>query len=419
VEGYAELDRFGAWLLESIESNAGGATPAPRPGASADTGAGAGNAGGVGGQGAGNAPGAGGAPGVGNAPGAGAAPGAGNASGGASGGAVPPPDEKPAPGENPAPGAGAGNGEGASRFPPGEYDGSVSPIDFAFAGAKRPEPGPRPGGDVVELQHETHPEEHNVVQGDRNPRVQIVVLAGGTAGADEESSLPPDAGEPVPGGAYLYVTPDFQVVLRGLGTLGREAVEMQLFGDDAAASAGVSADGLVAEPVELDEEARARLDDALGRLASEHPVVARLDAYCVEFLRQPPDLGTVFRIAGPEVQARFSQIRDVLDASTRLRDAGLLHPDSEPEDYFHSIRQWTIWTLVEQLDADGFARSFVEHTRKNFETAGQPWTEETEELVESLVPNRWSDVVDILGTVTEAVEERRERAAEPVGGARP
>jgi hypothetical protein len=317
-----------------------------------------------------------------------------------------PPGEVPGPGEKPAGGGVGTGGEGVGIFPPGEYDTVVRPIDFAFAGEPDPEKKPG-GGPVVE---EIVPDEHNTIDGGggRDRTRQGVVLEGGAEQAGD-AFLPLDPGEPVPGGTYLYVAPDLQILLKGLGRLGADAVEMQAFG--AEPGKPLSLDGLVAEPVELDAEAKRRVEEEVRRLAARNPVTARLDAYCLEFMRLPPDLGTVFRIASAEVQSRYSQVRDVLTAGRRLRDAGLLHPDSDPGEYFHSTRQWAVWALQENLDADGYGRAFLEHTRKNFETAGQPWTPEVEDLVKGLVPNRWRDIVSVLEEVSKEVQERSAEAA--------
>ena len=329
------------------------------------------------------------------------------------GGEVPAPGDKPAgevpaPGDKPAGGAGAG-GDGVGFFPPGEYASGVPPIDFAFAG--EPDPKKKPDGDP-DIPEEIVLEEQNIIDGggDRDPSRQGVVLEG-SAVSNGDASLPFDPGEPVPGGAYVYVAPDLQILFKGLGSLGADAVEIQVFGVAPGEPLRLSTDGLIVEPVRLEAEVKQRLEREVRRLAAANPLTARLSAYCVEFLRLPPELGTVFRVAPPEVQAQYSRMRDVLTAGRRLHEAGLLHPDSDPEAYFHSTRQWAIWALQEQLDADSYARNFLEHTRKNFQAAGRPWTPEVEELVESYIPNRWRDIVSVL---QESTKESREREDETV-----
>lgn len=40
-----------------------------------------------------------------------------------------------------------------------------------------------------------------------------------------------------------------------------------------------------------------------------------------------------------------------LERELQLREEGALRPDSDPEDYFHSIRQWAFWVYAERMDA--------------------------------------------------------------------
>ncbi len=299
--------------------------------------------------------------------------------------------------------------------PPGDLVPTVEPIHFTIYPYGL-EPVATGGG--VDLRTETATAINFPILLAAGPklRVQIVILSG-SANRTQTRDPPPSGVQPtgaglspadhlVPGGGILFYDPDLKVLVRGLGTLGKDAVEMQVFGADPGSA--VSAEGLVVEPVELAEEARQRLEAEIRELASQNPITAKLDAYCLAFLQEPPDLGTVFRVADQQVQQQFAPLAKVLQAGRRLHEAGLLSPDSDPEEYFHSIRQWALWSVQENLDAGSFGEAFLEHTRKNFETAGQPWTEEIEGLVASLVPNRWNDIAAI-------VEEARSARATSAG----
>jgi hypothetical protein len=153
---------------------------------------------------------------------------------------------------------------------------------------------------------------------------------------------------------------------------------------------------VVLEPVLLRREARAAVVSHLERLAAKNPVLSYIDGYCLEFLRGVPEPGRLFRIAGKELQERFEPARQVLDVVNDLKRAGLLNPDSDPEDYYHSIVQWSLWSMQERFDQAGFASAFVEHTRKNLTESGTQWTPEVGKLVRDLVPNRWSDIRKVL-----------------------
>ena len=159
----------------------------------------------------------------------------------------------------------------------------------------------------------------------------------------------------------------------------------------------VPAGPMVLEPVLISPEAQARIGALLQRLvdAGQSPQV--INAYCLEFLRQPPAAGMVLRMAGRPVQERFARHSRLLDAAGRLRDLGRLTPDGDLESYFHAIRQWAIWTVEERLDARRFVDAFVKTARRNYETAGDRWTGALERAVRALVPNRWKDVQAVLG----------------------
>ncbi len=158
----------------------------------------------------------------------------------------------------------------------------------------------------------------------------------------------------------------------------------------------VDLSGVIVEPVQLGRRARRELEEQLGQLAARDPATARMVGYCMEFTKNPPTAGQLFRIASHELQERYAPLRDVMRVGQELYDAGLLNPDSDPESYAHSIVQWALWTELEDLDEDRFTESFLEHTRRNLEAAGRRWTDEIEDAVEALVPNRWQDIQRVL-----------------------
>ncbi|MFN2383565.1 MAG: hypothetical protein ABR559_04805 [Gemmatimonadota bacterium] len=130
--------------------------------------------------------------------------------------------------------------------------------------------------------------------------------------------------------------------------------------------------------------------------ASPNVVRVALDAYCLQFDMEVPTAGTVFRIAAPAKQAAHARMRSILVASRSLHERGALHPDSDPTDHFHSIRQWAIWVDEKDLDQRGFEDALVEHTRRNVAAANQEWSDEIERMVREIAPNRWRDITAIL-----------------------
>lgn len=156
----------------------------------------------------------------------------------------------------------------------------------------------------------------------------------------------------------------------------------------------LSGDGIVVEP--LDSKGQSAGRSEMKKAASKPSTAATLNAYCLEFLRQPPSTGSLFRIASPEVQRQFAPMRRVLQAARKLQQAGLLKPDSNPAEYFHSIKQWAVWSQEQKFDVKSFGKAFLEHTKKNFKAAGRQWTQQLEAAVLGVVPGRWQDIARVL-----------------------
>jgi len=150
----------------------------------------------------------------------------------------------------------------------------------------------------------------------------------------------------------------------------------------------------VVEPLKQAVARQAR--QQIGRMASRNPVTQKLDAYCVEFLRQPPSAGTIFRVASPELQKKFAPMRRVLQASQQVQQAGLLKPDSDPKAYFSAVKQWALWTRERNFNEKSYGDAFVEHTRKNAKEAGVQWSRQIEDGIRALVPGRWTAITRIL-----------------------
>lgn len=298
---------------------------------------------------------------------------------------------------------GGADEENAIAIGGGFMEPEIPPIDFAirpYPDADDEEDDPRTAGGNGDTAHAllTRTDVASAVtpsevrSGSRNPAVQLVVVD------DPGTLVIPSNGAGstrlVPGGAVI-LDPDLLLHVVSEGGLGGDAIRLLGF-NGRGAPVSLEGGSLVLEPVDLEEEVKARVLEKIHALAGESPWTRTLDAYCLERVRIVPDAGTVFRIASEDLQQRFAPLRSILDASRRLQESGLLNPDSDPEGYFHSIRQWAIWTLEEGFDADGFTEAFLEHTKKNVSQTGADWTDEVESAVRSLVPNRWRDVVKVL-----------------------
>lgn len=121
-----------------------------------------------------------------------------------------------------------------------------------------------------------------------------------------------------------------------------------------------------------------------------------LDGYCLERQKAAPVAGTVFRLAVPGVRARYAPLERVVESARRLRVQKALSPDTDPDDYYHSIVQWAIWADQERFDEKAFAAAFAAYTKKNVIAAGAKWTRDMDAAVAEIVPNRWRDISRIV-----------------------
>ena len=186
-----------------------------------------------------------------------------------------------------------------------------------------------------------------------------------------------------------------QMLLTSLGQSTGQAFDLQVF-NGTGRSFKLAAQSLVVQP--LKDEVKKQVQGGMQQLirSTSNPIAAKINGYCLEFLKLPPTAGTIFKIAAPELQQRFAPMRKIMDASRQVQQLGQLRPDSNPEGYFHSIRQWAMWSVQEKLNANTFANAFVEHTKKAVTAQKQPWSKQTEDVVRQAAPNRWNDIQRIL-----------------------
>ncbi|MEZ4377698.1 MAG: hypothetical protein R3B35_05375 [Gemmatimonadales bacterium] len=244
----------------------------------------------------------------------------------------------------------------------------------------------------------------------RDPSSQLMLgaIAGGIVGQAFGGAPTPAGGEPGPSAAMLA---DSLAILLGeiegtglppvetyvLATGGSTGPVAQMFSiNRGPLPLQLVPQAVVLEPVTITPAIQSRVTDLLQRYIAAGGQAEVLNAYCLEFLRKPPAAGTLMRIASADVAAPFGRYASILDAAERVRDGVGLSPDSDPTEYFHAIRQWSIWTVAERFDADGFAEAFVSTTRRNLEATGERWTDDLETAVRGLAPNRWSDVQAVL-----------------------
>lgn len=244
----------------------------------------------------------------------------------------------------------------------------------------------------------------------RDPTSQLMLgaIAGGVVGTAFGGTPTPAGNEAGPSAEAL--ADSLAVLLGEMEGTGRPPVETyvlatggstgpvaQLFAiNEGPLPLRIAPQAVVLEPVAITPEIQAQVSGLLQRYLAAGGQAQVLNAYCLEFLRKPPAAGTLMRIAGGDVAAPFARYSGILDAAERVRDGIGLHPDSDPTEYLHAIRQWSIWTIAEGFDAEGFADAFVSTTRRTLEAAGEEWTAELEQAVRDLAPNRWTDVQAVL-----------------------
>jgi hypothetical protein len=180
--------------------------------------------------------------------------------------------------------------------------------------------------------------------------------------------------------------------LTSLGTSTGEAFDIQIV-NDGTEPVHISGEGIVVEPIKKGSEKDLRA--ALARAPTPAPAI-KANGYCLEFNLKPPEAGLMFRVSDAATQRQYAPTREILLASSRLRDAGTLQPDSAPADYFHAIRQWAVWTNQEKFTLDSYRQAFIARSKKNAEALGRKWNDQLEQGLAALAPHRWDEITKIL-----------------------
>jgi hypothetical protein len=165
-------------------------------------------------------------------------------------------------------------------------------------------------------------------------------------------------------------------------------------------------DGLILEPVA--RGSAKPVSPAPGQKLSSH----KLNAYCVKYDKDPPDPDAIYRVAAPQIQEQYKPIRFVIRAGRELAAAGKFHPDSDPAAYILSIRQYALWTKLENWNEQQFADVFVEKTHRIAAESKVEWNKDMEQAIRALVPGRWRDISLVID------EARKLEAAAPAPPAR-
>ena len=183
--------------------------------------------------------------------------------------------------------------------------------------------------------------------------------------------------------------------LTSLGTSTGEAFDIQIV-NDGTAPVRIGGDGVVVQPIKKGSERALRAELQQVALQNQPVSTVRANAYCLEFKLKPPEQGNMFRVSDAAAQQKYSGAREILRASRRLQASGQLEPDSDPADYFHAIRQWSMWVDEQKFTVTSYRKAFIERTKKNAEALGRKWSKDLEDGLVALVPHRWDEITKIL-----------------------
>ena len=179
------------------------------------------------------------------------------------------------------------------------------------------------------------------------------------------------------------------------GNSSGQALELQVYDPSGQAQDAALPEGLVLEPLKQGS-AKPVAELQPGANILRKPLVA----YCVEYLKLPPEVNMLYRVAPQAVQDKFAGIQQVLQAGRQLAAAGKFHPDSDPATYEDSIRQYALWSKIENWDQQKFGEVFLDKTKQNAAAAKVKWTKQMEQSLLSLVPGRWRDIQMVLDEAT-------------------
>jgi hypothetical protein len=193
------------------------------------------------------------------------------------------------------------------------------------------------------------------------------------------------------GGERLAHDAESMIYIEALGGPTGEVYQVTIVGDAALDMNGYAA----IEPVEVSSDEREEIVEQLSKAPGPRRTL-KTNGYCRDFLEAAPLAGAVFRLAGAAAQAAFEPEARVLEAARQLYEQGLLDVDSNPDAYFHSIRQWALWTVTEGFEQSEFIDAFSKQVRENLEGGGTEWTDQVAAAVRRHAESRWGDIQQVL-----------------------
>ena len=197
---------------------------------------------------------------------------------------------------------------------------------------------------------------------------------------------------------------NLDVALVATGNSSGEAFQLQMRDPSGKTKRMSMPEGMVLEP-EKPGSSKPPAANGMSNLLTQ-----QIGGFCMQFLKLPPAVGMIYKIAGPAMQQKFEPMRLILQAGRALAEKGKLHPDSEPQAYADSVRQYAVWANQEGWDEKKFGDNFVDRTHKNAEAKKIKWTPQIENALRAAVPGRWRDITQVL-SVAHAWESSRNHAS--------
>ena len=191
------------------------------------------------------------------------------------------------------------------------------------------------------------------------------------------------------------------------GNSSGQALELQVFDPSGQLKDPDVPEGTILEPVK-----QGSAKSLAEMMPGANILKKSLVAYCVDYLKLPPEANMLYRLAPPAVQDKLSPARAVMQAGRELAAAGKFHPDSDAAAYNDSIRQYALWTKIEGWGEDKFGEVFVEKTKQNALSNKIKWTKQIEQAVRGLVPGRWRDISMILDEAQKLPQQSSRPAAQ-------
>ncbi len=189
---------------------------------------------------------------------------------------------------------------------------------------------------------------------------------------------------------FVEVAPAFKYSIVSNGKSTGQAFELQVAGPTGNVKTVAMRDGTVLEAI------KPGVTQPVVTSAGDAVVKQPLNGYCLEFHKQPPAEGTLYRIADPAAQEKYASLRFLDRAAAQMSQKNEFHPDSNADAYKDAIFQYALWSKLEGWGQEEFTQHFIERTKENAESLHVPWTQEMENTLRAAAPGRWGDISELM-----------------------